>query len=120
LLNWTTGEGTAKYWTSKLLIDTADIDSDQAVVTNTTDVNDTNIFSQAFVGNNNRRWVLIINKRSASIDVSLTGCTGGQMQIINEASGFGPATEVALTSDQITLSPFAIAVVHMPTTKNEV
>jgi hypothetical protein len=35
------------------------------------------------------------------------------MQIINEASDFGPVAEVKLTSDQITLSPFAIAVVHM-------
>jgi len=120
LLNWTTGEGTAKYWTSKLLIDTADIDSDQAVLTNTTDIGDTNIFSQAFVGNNNRRWVLIVNKRYASIDVSLTGCSGGRMQIINEASGFGPATEVALTSDRITLTAFAIAVVHMPKVENKV
>ncbi len=119
MLNWTTGEGTAKYWTSKLLIDTADIDNDQAVITQTTDVGDKNIFSQAFVGQNGRRWVLIVNKRYASVDVSLTGSNGGQMQIINEASGFGPATEVALTSDQITLSPFAIAVVHMPITKNE-
>ncbi len=120
MLNWTTGEGTAKYWTSKLLIETADIDNDEAVTTQTTDVGDKNIFSQAFVGQNGRRWVLIVNKRYASVDVSLTGSNGGQMQIINEASGFGPATEVALTSDQITLSPFAIAVVHMPTTKIEV
>ena len=114
LLNWTTGEGTAKYWTSKLLIETADIDQDQAVVTNNTDVGDKSIFSQAFAGNNSRRWVLIVNKRYASVDVSLNGCTGGLMKIINEASGFGPPTEVTLTSDRITLSAFAIAVVHMP------
>jgi hypothetical protein len=63
---------------------------------------------------------LIINKRVASVDVSLTGCTCGQMQIINEATGFGPATEVTLTSDQITLSPFAIAIVHMPNAQNGV
>jgi hypothetical protein len=117
LLNWTTGEGTAKYWTSKLLIDTADIDNDQAVVTQTTDVGETNIFSQAFVGKNGRRWVLIINKRYANVDVFLPGCTGGRMQIVNEASGFGPATEVILTLSQITLSPFAVAIVHMPTPK---
>ncbi len=114
LLNWTTGEGTAKYWASKLLIETADIDSDQAVVTQTTDVGETNVFSQAFVGKNGRRWVLIINKRFANVDVSLAGCTGGQMQIINEASGFGPATQVTLTSNTITMTPFAIAVIHMP------
>ena len=114
LLNWTTGEGTAKYWTSKLLIETADIDNDQAVVTQTSDVGGMNLFSQAFVGRNGRRWVLIINKRFANIDVFLPGCTGGQIQIINEASGFGPATKVTLTLSKITLSPFAIAVVHMP------
>ncbi len=115
LLNWTTGAGSAKYWTSKLLIETADIDSDQAVVTQTTDAGGMNIFSQAFVGKNGRRWVLIINKRYATVDVSLSGCTGGRMQIINEASGFGPATEVTLTSNTITMTPFAVAVIHMPT-----
>jgi len=120
LLNWTTGAGTAKYWTSKLLIETVDIDNDHAVVTQTTDVGDKNIFSQGFAGLNGRRWVLIVNKRYASVDVSLTGCTGGKMQIINEASGFGPPTEVPLTSDQITLTAFAIAIVHMPTSGNQV
>ncbi len=115
MLNWTTGEGTAKYWTTKLLIDTADIDNDHAVVTQTTDVGEMNIFSQAFVGRNGRRWVLIVNKRYANVDVSLSGCTGSRMQIINEASGFGPATEVTLTSNTITMTPFAIAVIHMPT-----
>jgi hypothetical protein len=119
LLNWTTGEGTAKYWTSKLLIETVDIDNDQAVVTQTTDVGGQNISSQAFVGKNGRRWVLIINKRYADVDVVLSGCTGGRMQIINEASGFGPATEIVLTADKITLSAFAIAVIHMPAGNTE-
>ncbi len=114
LLNWTTGEGSAKYWTSKLLIETVDIDNDQAVITQTTDIGGQNISCQAFVGKNDRRWVLIINKRYYNIDISLPGCTGGQMQIINEASGFGPATVVTLTSNTITLTPYAIAVIHMP------
>ena len=114
MLNWTTGEGTAKYWTSKLLIDTADIDNDHAVITQTSDVDGKNLFSQAFVGKNGRRWVLIVNKRYLDVNVVLPGSSRGTMQIINEASGFGPATETALTSEQIALSPFAVAVVHMP------
>jgi hypothetical protein len=116
MLDWNTGEGTAKYWISKLLIETADIGNDQAVVTQTTDVGGQNVFSQAFVGKNNRRWVLVVNKRYADVDVLLPGCTGGRMQIVNEASGFGPATNVTLTSSRITLSPFAVAVIHMPPT----
>ncbi|CAF4195797.1 unnamed protein product [Adineta steineri] len=114
MLNWTTGEGTAKYWVSKLLINTTDIDNDQAVVTRTSDVGEKNLFSQAFVTKNGRRWVLMVNKRFADINVVLPGCTGGAMQVVNEASGFGPATVSKLTSDQILLSPFAVAVVHMP------
>lgn len=116
MLNWTTGEGTAKYWTSKLLIDTADIDSDQAVVTRTADTSGQNIFSQAFVGKNNRRWVLIVNKRYNNIEVILPECIGGRMQVVDQASGFGPATETTLTSTNITLSPFAVAVIQMPST----
>ena len=100
-----------------MLIETADIDNDQAVITNTTDVGGQNIYSQAFVGKNGRRWVLIVNKRYASIDVSLSNCTGGMMKIINEASGFGPPTEVKLTSDQITLTAFSVAIVFMPSTE---
>ena len=114
LLNWTTGEGTAKYWTSKLLIETVDVDNDEAVITQTSDIKGENIFSQAFVGKNNRRWVLIINKRFSNVTVFLPQCSGGLMKVINEASGFGPATEVALTSNLITLTPFAITIVHMP------
>ena len=114
MLNWTTGEGTAKYWVSKLLINTTDIDNDQAVITRSSDVGEQNLFSQAFVTKNNRRWILIVNKRFADINVVLTGCTGGIMQLINEASGFGPAIQTTLASDQILLSPFAVAVVHMP------
>jgi hypothetical protein len=63
--------------------------------------------------------VLIVNKRYAGVDAFLRRCTGGRMQIVNEASGFGPATDVTLTLSRITLSPFAVAVVHMPPTDLE-
>ncbi|CAF3054230.1 unnamed protein product, partial [Rotaria sp. Silwood2] len=67
-----------------------------------------------FIGKNGRRWVLIINKRYVDVDVFLPGCTGGRMQIVNEASAFGSASEVTLMLSRITLSPFAVAVIHMP------
>jgi hypothetical protein len=119
LLNWTTGEGTAKYWTSKLLIETADIDHDRAVLTKTSDVKGEFIFSQAFVGRNNRRWILIVNKRfRRGRHVFVAGATGGRMLIVNEETGFGPAKEVQLESNQIKLSPYAVAVIHMPTSAN--
>ena len=114
MLNWTTGAGTAKYWTLKLLIDTVEIDRDQAVKTRTSDESGKFIFSQAFVRENGRRWVLIVNKRFANVDVFLPGATGGRIEVVNEASGFGPPIVTELSLSQITLAPFAVAVVHMP------
>ena len=116
MLNWTTGEGTAKYWVTKLLIETADIDNDQAVITKTNDINEEYIFSQAFIGKNNRRWVLIVNKRYANIDIVLPQSIGGIMKTIDEQSGFGPAVETTLTSNNITLNPFSVSIIYMPST----
>lgn len=118
MLNWTTGEGTAKYWTSKLLIETADIDHDRAVLTKTSDVKGEFIFSQAFIGRNNRRWILIVNKRFRDVDVFITNAIGGRMLIVNEETGFGPAKEVQLETNKIKLSPYAVAVIHMRTSVN--
>ncbi|CAF3259575.1 unnamed protein product [Rotaria sp. Silwood2] len=114
MVNGTTGAGTAKYWTSKLLIDTAEIDSDQAMRTLTSDVNRKYVFSQAFIRKNGRRWMLIVNKRFANVDVFLPGATGGKLQVVNEASGFGPAIITELSLSRITLTCFAVAVVHVP------
>lgn len=120
MVNWTTGAGTAKYWTSKLLIDTAEIDSDQAVITRMLDVSGEFVFSQAFVRKNGRRWVLIINKRFANVDVFLPGATGGTIEVVSEASSFGPAIVTELSLSRITLTPFSVAVVHMPREDTEV
>lgn len=119
MLNWTTGEGTAKYWTSKLLIETADIDHDRAVLTKTSDLQSEFIYSQGFRGRNGRRWLLIINKRFRDVEVFVEGATGGRMLIVNEESGFGPAKEVKLELSRIRLSPYAVAVIHMPTSTDD-
>lgn len=114
MLNWTTGAGTAKYWISKLLIDTADIGHDRALMTQTTDTGGQNVFSQGFVRTDGRRWVLLVNKRYAATDVFLPGATDGMMLTVDADSGFGPPIEIKLTLSHIVLNPFAVAVVHMP------
>ena len=113
MLNWTTGQGTAKYWISKLLIETVDIGHDQAVVTRTTDTDEKKIFCQGFVRSDGRRWVLLVNKRYAIIDVFLPGATDGRMLTVDATSGFGPPIETKLSISHIVLNPFAVAVVHM-------
>jgi hypothetical protein len=111
MLNWTTGEGTAKYWTSKLLIEMASIDDDQAVMTKT----DTeSVFSQAFRSMDGRRWILVINKRYASVEIVVEGCTNGESQIIDETTGFDRPPKRVILADRFDLNPFAVAFISMP------
>jgi hypothetical protein len=114
LFEWTTGEETAKYWTSKLTIEIANIDNDRAMITKMTGLQKHDMYSQGFVREDEHRWILISNERHTNVDVLLSECTTDRIQIVNEASSFGPATQLNLTTHRLTCSPFAVAVIHMP------
>ena len=112
MLNWTTGEGTAKYWTTKLLIETAQIDRDHAVETQTSDSTGQIIYTQAFLGENQRKWILIVNKRFVHVQVQLSGFVGAQMFTIDESTANSPPKQTILSSNIIDLNPFAVLIIR--------
>lgn len=97
-----------------MLIETVSIGHDTAVITKMSNADNNNVYVQAFVTKEKKRWVLLVNKRFSNIDVFLPDCIGGRMRIVDESSGFGPPIELELYQNKIKLSPFAVAVVHMP------
>ncbi len=58
--------------------------------------------------------MLLINKRSTQQQVTVTGASGGGMQTVDDASGEQPARREKLSSDTITLAPFAVSIIRMP------
>jgi hypothetical protein len=73
------------------------------------------VFAQAFVeaAGSGARKVLIVNKSPAPQTVSLAGASGATWNVLDEASGFGPARAVALASDMWTLAPYALGVLRL-------
>jgi hypothetical protein len=74
----------------------------------------TPVSAQAFVTVDGKRKVLVINKDSVAHSAALSGATGGTMQTVDEATGFGPARVEVLAADVVPLAPFAVVLVTMP------
>jgi hypothetical protein len=59
------------------------------------------------------RKILIINKHNYPVCAAIPEVSGGTIYILDESSGFGPARKEFVDSNQITLQPFAVAVLFL-------
>jgi hypothetical protein len=57
---------------------------------------------------------LLVNKRNRSFDVSVVGASGGQVDCVDQTTGFQPPASMKLSSDTVKLSGFSVAVVTLP------
>jgi len=58
-----------------------------------------------------RKKALLVNKHNAVNCITISGAGGNNIWIIDENTGFGPARMESLSSDNISLNPFAVAVI---------
>lgn len=72
------------------------------------------VHAQAFKTGDGKRKVLITNTQFAAHSANVAGATGGTMQTVDEATGFGPPRVEAVASDDISLAPYAVVLVTMP------
>ncbi len=70
--------------------------------------------SMAVVTRDGKHRILLVNKRDRPLNVSITGVSGGQMDLVNQNSGFGPPQSAKLTSDQVSLGGFAVVSITLP------
>ena len=135
LLDWTTGQGTARFWVVKMLIDETSV-GDVFVQTTATssgappisgssgDVGEgagastDGVFAQGFIstsGGNQASKLLLINKRNGWATVSLEVGTGVCLQalVIDEDNGLQPARSVPCNGSSIVLAPFATALLRL-------
>lgn len=77
-------------------------------------------YAQAFVGGGGcggggqTRKVLLVNKDINPLDFVVAGAAGGSLQYVDASIADGPPATVPLTSDTITLSPWAVAMAFLP------
>ena len=72
------------------------------------------IYSLPVVTKDGKRRVLLVNKRDQAFEVSVSGASGGQIEFVDQVTGFDPPKTMHLDSDKITLNGFAVAAVTLP------
>lgn len=107
MLDWRSGEPNARYWVLKLLRENFG-PGDKLIATSSPLPS---VHVQAFTTPQGRRRVLLVNKRETVSTVRLPGAIGGTIQQLD--CPMGPPGERTVSSDVVSLPPFAVAVVRL-------
>jgi hypothetical protein len=104
MMNWTTGEGTPRYWTLKVLLDTFRAGDKVVGVQNS---NPDTIYAKGFVsGATKKRRLILVNKKYTTECVFVSSFFK-KMTVIDETTLYTPPKNQPVQNGEVTLLPFA-------------
>ncbi len=115
MIEWTTGRPNARYWVLKLIHENFG-PGDKLTETK---IDTSAVYAQGFVTPQGKKKLLIVNKRDRVAQIQLPGAFGACMEVIDQATGLGPASLSNLTAERFVLSGFAVAVVTLSNRERE-
>jgi len=111
MVDWNNGKPNARFWVLKLLHDNIG-PGDKLVEIE--EPNHPYVYSQAFMTHDGRKRVLLVNKRDRTFDVTIPGASGGQIEYVDQTTGFQPPATAKLATDVTKLNGYSVAVVTFP------
>jgi Glycosyl hydrolases family 39 len=116
MVDWTDGKPNARFWVLKLLHDNFGPGDKLVELESTKPFTQDSpyVYTLAFAAHDGKRRVLLVNKRDRPFDVSIVGAIGGQVDYVDQTTGFQPPATAKLTSETVKLSGFSVAVVTVP------
>ncbi len=112
MVDWDNGKPNARFWVLKLLHDHFGPGDKQVEIE--TMPNNPYVYSLAFVTHDGKHRVLLVNKRDRKFDVAVTGASGGQLDYIDQTTGFQPPAMTKLGGETVSLGGYSVAVVTLP------
>ena len=112
MVDWNDGKPNARFWVLKLLHGNFGPGDKQVEIE--TAPNNPYVYSLAFVTQDGKHRVLLVNKRDRKFDVAVTGASGGQLEYVDQTTGFQPPAVTKLGSDTTSLGGYSVAVVTLP------
>lgn len=113
MVDWNNGKPNARYWVLKLLHDNFGA-GDKLVETDAATPVNPYVYTLAFTTREGRKRVLLVNKRNRSMDVEIAGASGGQIDYVDQTTGFDPPGTAKLDGDGLKLAGFSVAIVTLP------
>jgi hypothetical protein len=116
MVDWNNGKPNARFWVLKLIHDNFS-PGDQQVEIQPFDSSlpsSPYIYSLAFVTRDGRHRILLINKRDRKYDVTVPGANGGQLEYVDQTTGFKPPATLKLNNETLSIAGYSVAVLTMP------
>ncbi|MGH9401859.1 MAG: GH39 family glycosyl hydrolase [Terriglobia bacterium] len=109
MVNWTTGQPNARFWTLKLLHDHFGAGDKLVKARSSLPY----VYAQGFITRDGKREVLLANERNVSFSVTIPGAAGGAEEFVDQTTSEQPPASANLSSDTLTLGGFGVAVVTL-------
>jgi hypothetical protein len=113
MVDWSDGKPNARFWVLKLLRDNLG-PGDKIVEMATSGSARPYIYTFAVVTPDGKRKILFINKRDSDFALSIAGAAGAKVEAVDVTTGFQPPSSTQMTSEDLTLHGFSVAVVTLP------
>ena len=119
LLDWASGQGTARFWVVRLLVETVDVGATLRHATSAVSAGANSTSAVYAMGlsavKGGGSAVLLINKRNAWATIALScgaqACACASQRVIDEANGLLPARQAPCdTPNSVTLAPYATVI----------
>jgi hypothetical protein len=107
MLDWRTGQPNARYRVLQLLRENFG-PGDRLVKTSDPSAD---LLAQAFVSRDDRRKLLLVNKRAHPLTVAIAGAIGARESHVDTSTASASPVSNSLSSDNLTLGPFSVTVV---------
>ncbi|HWZ77302.1 MAG TPA: hypothetical protein VNX87_12250 [Candidatus Sulfotelmatobacter sp.] len=112
MVDWNDGKPNARFWVLKLLHDHFGPGDKQVEIE--TMPNNPYVYSLAFVTHDGKHRMLLVNKRDRKFDVAVTGASDGQLDYVDQTTGFQPPAMTKLGGETVSLGGYSVAVVTLP------
>lgn len=113
MVDWNDGKPNARFWVLKLLHDRFH-PGDKLVESEASGPMSAHLYTLAFITQDGKRRSLLVNKRNRSFEVSIDGASGGQIDYVDQSTGFKPPARAHLAGDSFKLEGLSVSVETLP------
>ena len=113
MVDWNTGNPNPRFRVLQLLHD--NFGPGDKVVALREDASSRNpfVYAMPVITKDGKQRVLLVNKSQNAMEGQITGASGGQIEYVDQTTGFDPAKKAPVANDKFGLNGFSVAVLTM-------
>src|SRR5579872_4848254 len=113
MVDWNTGNPNPRFRVLQLLHDNFGPGDKVVALGENFSAHNPYVYAMPVITKEGKRRVLLVNKSQNPMDVQFVAAGGGQLEYVDQTTGFDPAKKARL-ADRATLNGFSVAVVTLP------